>query len=287
LWVVLFATGIITAVLVARYFSSAPPGPLVDRNLTAPAWNYGLKSYLSSLFTIAAMRVGILFVNQYHGTAEAGLYSTAQQVMELLIIVPSVLGSVLFGRISDGKSDHLTSRLIRVVMIGYLPVMIGLFLFTDSLISFLFGEQFVAASTATRIMLPGSFLLGLEVILVNDLRGHGYPWKAVLIWIPAFALALVAYTVTTPRWGINGAAMVTTVMYTVVFVYIANLYRRYAGQRYMTTYLPTRADLSGLHLALMTVLGSVSHACHIGKSNDRARIAHEEPSKTETLGAPR
>jgi O-antigen/teichoic acid export membrane protein len=287
LWFVLISSTIVTVVLMIKYFATAPAGPLIDRSLTTPVWRYGAKSYLACLFTIAAMRVGVLFVNQFQGTAQAGLYSTAQQIMELLIIVPSVLGTVLFGRISDGRSDHLTGKVMRAMILAYLPLVLILFVFAGPIIRVLFGPDFLSATTATRIMLPGSFLLGLEVILVNDLGGRGYPWRAVLIWIPVFVLSVIAYAVLTPRMGLNGAALVTTVSYAVVFVYIAALYRRFAHESYRNTYLPTRNDLSELRLAVTTVVLAAVNACHIGKTHDRARIAHEESTKAESLGASR
>jgi O-antigen/teichoic acid export membrane protein len=287
LWVVVGAIGFVTLFQTVRYFSNAPAGPLVDRTLIGPAWRYGVRSYLAGLFTIVAMRIGILFVNHYLGTGSAGLYSTAQQVMELLIIVPSVLGTVLFGRISDGRSDHLTGKLIRVVVIGYLPIMVGLLLFTEPLITLLFGAQFLPATAATRILLPGSFLLGLEVILVNDLRGHGYPWKAVLIWIPVFVASSIGYIVITPVYGLEGAAWVTTASYVAVFAYIAYCYRQYSKESLFKTLVPTGEDLAALWYAVRQAVGIVQETDFTRTLYDRSPVDGEEPTKTEGIGAPR
>jgi O-antigen/teichoic acid export membrane protein len=255
--------------------------------LIGPAWSYGMKSYIANLFTIAAMRIGILFVNHELGTEQAGLYSTAQQVMELLIIVPSVLGTVLFGRISDGKSNHLTGKLVRVVIIAYLPVIIGLSLFTDSIISLLFGHPFVAATTATRIMLPGSFLLGLEVILVNDLRGRGYPWNAVLVWIPVSVISAVGYAVLIPRFGLNGAAIVTTASYAAVFFYICVCYRRMSNESLAQTFVPSIEDLKAVWQAARGASGIISEARLLRKEYARTPAADQDSTEIERSGAPR
>ncbi len=287
MWVVLVAISIMTIYLMTRYFADAPPGPLFDRSLIGPAWSYGMKSYIANLFTIAAMRIGILFVNHELGTEQAGLYSTAQQVMELLIIVPSVLGTVLFGRISDGKSNHLTGKLIRVVVIAYLPVIIGLSLFTDSIISLLFGHAFVAATTATRIMLPGSFLLGLEVILVNDLRGRGYPWNAVLVWIPISILSAIGYAVLIPKFGLDGAAIVTTVSYAAVFFYICICYRRMSSETLAQTFLPSIEDLKAVWQAARGASGIITEARLLRKEYARTPAADQDSTEIERSGAPR
>jgi O-antigen/teichoic acid export membrane protein len=287
LTVVLAGIGAMTIWLVYRYFSGAPDGPWFDKSLLAPAWNYGMKSYIANLFTMASMRVGILFVNHFLGTEQAGLYSTAQQVMELLIIVPSVLGTVLFGRIADGRSDHLTGKLIRIMVIGYLPVMIGLLLFTDNLIVLLFGQQFVSATLATRILLPGSFLLGLEVILINDLRGHGYPWRAVLVWVPVLVLTAVGYALLIPVYGINGASLVTTLAYVAVFAYITVVYLKTAGYSFKETFVPKLEDISVMWAAIRGSAGIMNEARQMGKNYDTATVSDQRSTETETAGTPR
>lgn len=83
-------------VYIYRYFRLAEPGGHNPGGLISRSLAYGLRAYIAAVFTWATIRSGIFFVNHFNGPSDAGLFSVAQQLSELLIIIPSVVGTVLF-----------------------------------------------------------------------------------------------------------------------------------------------------------------------------------------------
>ena len=224
--VVLAAIAVLVFWYIAAYFAKAPEGPLFSSELLQPSFAYGIRSYVGTLLTLAVMRSAVFFVNYFGGNREAGLLAVAQQASELLIIVPGVIGTILFGRISGGDSDNLTPKVVRTIAFAFLPVSIGLFFASEILIVSIFGAEFLPAAGALKWLIPGAFLLGLEVILVNDIKGRGYPWAAVLFWVPALIVNLTAYYYLIPSMGINGASISLSLTYALMFVLITVYYIR-------------------------------------------------------------
>ncbi len=223
------ALGIITVSYVAWYFVSAPPGPIYNPGLFPAAISYGIRAYVATVTTFAVMRAGILFVSHYCGTAEAGLYSNAQQLAELLVVIPSVIGTMLFSRVAGGDKAELTARVTRTSAAIFLPVFAVMALFRTGIITLFFGAEFLPSSDVFLIFLPGTFLLGLEVIISSDIAGRGYPWPAALAWIPILALNIVGYLLLIPRYGINGAAASTSLSFVIMFVFMVWYYKKISG----------------------------------------------------------
>ncbi len=243
---VLICLGILTAGYVIRYFQIAPAGKTKAREFFTLSVSYGVRPWIAAVFTWITIRSGIFFVNYFKGTAEAGLFSVAQQISELLIIIPSVVGAILFPRVASGNSKDLTPKVLRTMNAVFLPLFLLLALLAEPIITLLFGTEFLPSAVALRIILPGAFLLGLEVIIAGDIAGRGYPWSVALIWIPVFIFNSIGYVLLVPAYGINGAALATTISYSFVFVYMAFYLRKMTGFSFYELFIPRMADLKAI-----------------------------------------
>ena len=223
---VLAAVAILVISYIVAYFVNAPEGPLFNSELLKPSFSYGIRSYVATLLTLAVMRSAVFFVNHFGGNTEAGLFAVAQQVSELLIIVPSVVGTVLFGRISNGGSDNLTPKVVRTIAFVFMPASIVLFFASDFLVVSIFGIDFLPSAGALKWLIPGSYLLGLQVLLANDIAGRGYPWQAVLFWVPTLIVNFMGYFLLIPSMGINGASLSLSLSFALMFILISVYYMR-------------------------------------------------------------
>jgi O-antigen/teichoic acid export membrane protein len=237
---------ILSAWYLIRYFQISPAGKAKAQSLFTLSITYGVRPWIAALFTWVTIRSGIFFVNYFRGTSEAGLFSVAQQISELLIIIPSVVGAILFPRVASGDSKDLTAKVLRTMNAFFLPLFLLLALLAEPIITLLFGAEFLASATALRIILPGAFLLGLEVIIAGDIAGRGYPWPVALLWIPVFVINSVGYILLVPSHGINGAALATTISYSIVFVYMTFYLRRMTGFGFSEMFIPRITDLKAI-----------------------------------------
>lgn len=280
---VLVAVAILVISYIAAYFVNAPEGPLFSSELIKPSFSYGIRAYVATLLTLAVMRSAVFLVNHFGGNTEAGLFAVAQQVSELLIIVPSVVGTVLFGRISDGGSDNLTPKVVRTIAFAFLPVSIGLFFASDILVVSIFGTEFVPAAAALKWLIPGSYLLGLQVLLANDIAGRGYPWPAVLFWVPALIVNFTAFYFLIPGMGINGASISLSLSFTVMFVLISVYYIRTRKVNFSELFIVKSEDIRTLLRLLKDPLGKGTRISVKEKLDASASNFNKDKAKTQSV----
>src|SRR6185436_8786639 len=76
---------------------------------------YGLKFHISVLAGAIIFRADLLVVNYFRGPAEAGVYSVATQFSLLLMLLPGVIATLLFPRVTAeqdvrGETTSLVTR---------------------------------------------------------------------------------------------------------------------------------------------------------------------------------
>jgi len=279
---VLVVVGLLVAGYIVFYFSDAAPGPLFDPGYTSLSLSYGMKSYIATMLTLAIMRSGVLFVNYYGGNVDAGLFAVAQQISELVIIIPTVVGTVLFGRVSKGDSYYLTPMVLRTIAAIFLPVTLLMYFGSDWLIVTVFGTEFVGSVSALKIMLPGAFLLGLEVVIAKDLAGRGYPWPAVLAWIPALLINVAGFQILIPKFGVDGAAISVSISFTLIFLLIAIYYIKLSKAKIAHLFIMRREDVSILRAQLLSMVSGSMAAANEGKESASSTLSNQD--KTEAQG---
>ena len=121
-----------------------------------------------------------------------------------------------------------------------------LMLIAEFVIVLLYGEDFRPAGAVIVWLVPGIVALGHSRILANYIAGQGRPGINAARGCAALVVNIAANLVLIPVYGIIGAAVATTISYSlsafagyVAFVHIA-------GVRWRDPLLPPLKDLPGL-----------------------------------------
>ncbi|HET6978260.1 MAG TPA: polysaccharide biosynthesis C-terminal domain-containing protein [Pyrinomonadaceae bacterium] len=179
---------------------------------------YGLKFHISILAGTIIIRADLLVVNHFRSAAEAGVYSVASQFALLLMLLPGVIATLLFPRVTTeqdarGETTCLVTRYTTFIMficcIAAVPFSL--------LLPLVYGDQFYDATGLLWILLPGVFLMGLESVLVQHFNALGLPKAIPIYWVVTLALNLVLVFALVPRFGAQGAAIASTISYAAIF----------------------------------------------------------------------
>jgi O-antigen/teichoic acid export membrane protein len=221
------AAGLLGVGLMAR---ATPLRPRWSSELVGAAVRFGIQGHLATFLAFLNLRLDLLLVNIFLAPRFVGYYSISVMIAEKLFYVPDVLAVVLHPRIAHGgeeDSNRETAIVCRQTILIVLAGIAGVLLFGHIVVHFFYGDRFMPAVAALFLLLPGIFFLGLGRLLSSDLLARGYP--RVILWAGlASLIANVALNVVLiPRYGINGAALATTVSYTlnalVVFAAFFNI----------------------------------------------------------------
>jgi O-antigen/teichoic acid export membrane protein len=191
---------------------------------------------LTNLISWLNYRIDLFIVEALGGLPQAGVYAVAVTVTELLWFISSSVSAAAYGRIGrPGReaSARLTVRLVHVnlaLLVIASPVLVGLSAWG---LPRVLGEPYADAVPLMLCLLPGVWAYGcastLSAYYTNFL---GKPRLSAAVAGLSLALNVGVCLVLVPRLGATGAAIATSLSYTLAIAWGLALFRRHAGLRW-------------------------------------------------------
>jgi O-antigen/teichoic acid export membrane protein len=202
--------------------SPVPSFPVFRQNI-----GLGLKAYLIAFFGFLVLRIDLVMVKYILGAQLAGYYSISETMAENMLALPIVVGVILFPRLSEmterREKLHLMQQATLLTAALLLPMMVLAALFAKPIVGLVFGRAFLPAVPAFVWLMPGSFFLGIEIVMVQYLNSLGFPRVIVYSWIAVTVANIGLNFWAIPTYGITGAAIVSTLSYLLIFVLVVGL----------------------------------------------------------------
>jgi O-antigen/teichoic acid export membrane protein len=107
-----------------------------------------------------------------------------------------------------------------------------------------YGSQFADAGVALRFIIPGVIAYSVVAVLTRYLSGQGRPGTTTLILVVGLGINIAANLLLIPRLGINGAALASSVSYSVSAVLTLAVFLRVSGRGLGETLILQRSDLA-------------------------------------------
>jgi O-antigen/teichoic acid export membrane protein len=171
---------------------------------------FGLRGLIGSLSPVETFRLDQLVVGLVLSPVALGLYVVGLAFTVFPRLVSYSIGLVMYPKVA-AETDPARAAAVVWRSLVVCATMTSLFvavleLFAPWAIDVLFGDEFSAAVTVTRILLVSSLFLSLRRILIEAAQGVGLPslgtWSEVVSWVVFTPLLVVLV----PRWGIEGVA---------------------------------------------------------------------------------
>jgi O-antigen/teichoic acid export membrane protein len=208
-----FAGNIAPALLlVSRLWASRPPRPswATFRLMFPYAWRTATASSANSL----TARLDQVVLAGAVAPAQLGLYAVAVTASSASNPLTAGISLALFGNLrEDVEAGRRSARFRRSVIATALvstatAVVIGIL--APLLLRVAFGSGFAAAATPLRILLAGQVALDLVNAVSTGLYAEGRPGEASRAAVLGGIMTVGGLILLVPRWGITGAAAVTT-----------------------------------------------------------------------------
>ncbi|HEX3251899.1 MAG TPA: polysaccharide biosynthesis C-terminal domain-containing protein [Pyrinomonadaceae bacterium] len=199
---------------------------------------YGIKFHISILAGAIIIRADLLVVNHFRGAAEAGVYSVASQFALLLMLLPGVIATLLFPRVTveqdaRGETTCQVSRYTTFIMFLCCLAAVPFSL----LLPLVYGSAFSDATKLLLILLPGVYLMGLESVLVQHFNALGLPRAIPLYWIATLVINLILVFALVPRLGAQGAAIASSISYAMIFALVALHFHTSTGRSFAEVFV--------------------------------------------------
>jgi len=181
-----------------------------------PSWKLS-KSYLSfgipitiiSLIVIISINIDKVMIGYFFTQSEVGYYWTVQQISEVIIIISTALGVVLFPTLSEyhatnnfkglTQTTHLAERYISMVTI---PLIVLIIIFAKPIIYFMLSSSFISAAPVLIVVAIYTFILAIMQPYSSLIAGMNKPGVAAKIGITMCTVNIVLNYLFIPKGGV-------------------------------------------------------------------------------------
>lgn len=215
--------------------------PRLEWCVLRPLLGLGLRGHVGNVVQTFNYRLDALLLQGFLGQSAVGLYQTGVLLAELVWYVPNAASAALLPHVAATRDRQTTPRLVRHTLI--LTIVGALVLLALAWPGFtLLRPAYLAALPPMAILLSGVVALGVHKVLASDLSGNGLPQYPSLTSTLALFVTIAGAVLLIPRLGIIGAALASTLAYTIQTLALLWLYRRQAAIGWRELLLPQRND---------------------------------------------
>ena len=191
----------------------------LKKDLFSYSWPIIFASILSSIFYWADS----LSIGYFKTAFDVGLYNAAVPLLYLFNLIQEAFSQLFlplvtkeFSKNNKSLVKELSKQVTKWVFIFSVPLFLILFVFPEQIIVLFFGQEFVLASSVLRILSIGGFLSFIVPVATSLILMAGKSKLLLTNLIFATGLNLFLNIMLIPMYGLNGAAIATSVSWTVM-----------------------------------------------------------------------
>lgn len=230
----LFSSALATAFSLYYLLRKDSESPENVKAYTYKSISFGLKSYLSNTLAFINYKADLFMVNLFLGPSSTGIYVVSIQLAEKLWLISQAVSTVLYPRLSELSGDEvkksqITPLISRCVFAVTLLGAIALALLGALIIYYAFGYEFRGAFQPMLVLLPGIVCGASSRVLSNDIASRGKPEINMYLGIVVVSVNIISNLVLIPKYGMLGAALSTTIAYSLNFMLKMLIYKKLTG----------------------------------------------------------
>jgi O-antigen/teichoic acid export membrane protein len=212
---------------------------------------YSLVAFAGNIIFYLVYRVDYFFVRYLCTPADLGNYIQVSKLGQMLILLPSIMSSAVFSMVAGGQREEVNRGLkllsrMSLLIIGCLCIvliMIGHWVFV-----FVFGQSFDRMYQPFVLLVPGiltAYYSGKNKLRVNIIGS----------FIALFFI-VVADFILIPKYGINAAALTSSIGYILYHIYILSIYKSEYKTPITGFFIIKKSDLTWLKNFVTRGLGT-------------------------------
>lgn len=239
-------------------------------NVVGDILRYGIPAAFVNLVTVGLSLADRYVIGAYMGTEAVAIYGASYDLAEktiffansMLVLSSSVIGFRVFEREGELAAANFLSRLMRIYLLGALPLVGALAIFAPNIVAVLLPERYADGTVVVPIVAIGGLLVGMMHRYSLLLSFHKR--TDIIMWcgLAALILNLFLCWVLIPSHGLFGAAISTLVSYGSWFLLV-----RFSAGRYQLPVFPWKT-LARASVALSIAGGTIFLGTDGGSSSN-------------------
>ncbi len=246
--VLLWLTVVGSALSLALFLrASLPVLPGAGSTGLGEVFRFAAPSYLGNLAQFLNYRLDLFLVAFFLGPTQVGLYALAGMLAQFIWLIANAAAGVVMPRVAahpmqvDANIDE-AARFTRVSAGASLVVALALAASSNLMIPLIYGSAFGGSVAPLIWLLPGIIALAPAKVLAAYIAGVGRPRLNLLVSTIGLLITLVLDLMLIPRLGIVGAAVASTVSYSLTALATFVVFQRITGVDPRLLIVPNGSD---------------------------------------------
>lgn len=217
---------------------------------------YSLSTTILSFLLLSMYHVDILLLRVILGSTETGYYRAALVIAEFLWFVPIAIQIVLLHSVSKlwvkeqyEKLTTISTQVVRYTLLFTILLILGIIGLVDPFLSIYFGQEFTEAAVPLLLLLPGALGFAIARPIFSISQGQDNLRVLIFVTTVAAVLNLILNLMLIPKYGMNGAAIATSIAY-------GSMFGLHVWSAKQLGFNPL-ADIRGKQITLTTLLAAV------------------------------
>ena len=219
---------------------------LFSRNELRIFFSYSLVAFVTNCIQFLAYRMDFWFVDFYRDDKSLGWYSLASRLVQFFFIASMSYASIIHPYISSVKQQYEKAKFVLLIkFMNLVNLLLGIALFALSrwVIPFLFGSEYSASVLPFQILLPGVLLFCITNVLAAYFSGLNLLKVNLIGSSLCFVLILLLDFLLIPSYGIVGAAITSSIGYSITTLYFITVYCIHNHLKFSSLFLLHKSDL--------------------------------------------
>jgi O-antigen/teichoic acid export membrane protein len=236
--------GTVVAMVITLRWVGVWGWPCFDWSLGKRTARFALPAHGGTVAAYLNYRVDEIIIAALLPPEQLGFYAIAVGLVERLWILPGAVGRALLPHLTNSseRDPALSAMISRHVVIWTGAACFLISISADQIVTILYSSEFVAVVSPLRWLLPGIFAMSIGKVLVTELLARQKPYYALWSTGVAVVVNVLFNILLVPRMGITGAAIASTISYSLLSVIITWCYLRETGVAWRRL-LPCKDDL--------------------------------------------
>ena len=222
-----------------------PFGLRPNRALLARQLRFGVKSYTQILTMHLLFRIDVYMVAYFLNPAQTAFYSLALHFTEMILEIPQAVGWVIYPRLASLPKEEvhrLTAQACRRTVLLTVSCGVVVAVVAPFLVPLWYGKAFAPAAKPLALAVPGMVMMSVFTIITRDFTSRNNQAVNIRAGTAALLSNIILNVFMIPALGIGGAALATSISYSLAAVMVMISYRREAGIALSEVLIPNLED---------------------------------------------
>jgi O-antigen/teichoic acid export membrane protein len=192
-------------------------------------FRYSTYAFIANLLFLGMTRVDYFFI-RYNGTAgDLGNYIQVSKIAQLFFVFPSMISAVLFPFVASGGQPELKNNINRIsgrLLMLYTGACLLMAASGYWLFPLVFGPTFSKMYFAFLLLIPGILFISGLYPYTAYFAGENRIRVNIIGSFLAFMFIVIADYLFIPRYGINGAALISSIGYFIYYCYVFIVFKK-------------------------------------------------------------